>query len=197
MQNFNQQYELYLIFSPSLSAEEVNTKVSELEAMIKPESWEVESQGLKKMAYPIDNHTTGFYVLINFDLALEKARDINNINKKFSTDESIVRNLLVNQTDFIKQQSKEKERGEATEIVTFRDLNKGRVNNKKCLSKHLGLRAIDYKDIEYLNQFTSPYSKIFGRDRTGSSAKFQRKITQAIKRARHMALMSFTAKWMD
>jgi len=197
MSNFNQQYELYIILKPSLSTEEVDTKIAELQATIKPESWDVTLQGLSKMAYPINHHVTGHYVLVNFELSLPKAREINNIDKKFSTDDSYMRHILINQTDFIKQQSKEKAREDKTEIVTFRDLNKGKVNNKKCLSKFLGLRVIDYKDTEYLNQFTSPYAKIFGRDRSGSSAKFQRKITQAIKRARHMALIPFTAKWMD
>jgi small subunit ribosomal protein S18 len=103
-----------------------------------------------------------------------------------------LRYIIVNQTDLLKAKAIEK-RNINAEIKTFRELNKGN-SEKKCISKYLGLRDIDYKEVDYLYQFVSPYSKIFTRDKTGSSAKFQRKITRAIKRARHMALMSFTPK---
>ncbi|MEJ0053606.1 MAG: 30S ribosomal protein S18 [bacterium] len=56
------------------------------------------------------------------------------------------------------------------------------------LKKH-----IDYKDVEYLRQFTSPHAKMLPRKRTGLPAGKQRDITQAIKRARYMALMPYLA----
>ena len=77
------------------------------------------------------------------------------------------------------------------EFSHHRELNKGK-KDKKCIVKYLGVEAIDYKDYAFLNQFTSPYAKLFGKERTGVSAKYQRKIKNAIKRARHMALMPFT-----
>jgi len=50
---------------------------------------------------------------------------------------------------------------------------------------------IDYKDIKLLRRFVSKYMKIESGKRTGASAKFQRALTLAIKRARHMALLPF------
>ena len=50
---------------------------------------------------------------------------------------------------------------------------------------------IDYKDIKLLRRFISRYMKIEPRKRTGASAKFQRALALAIKRARHMALLPF------
>ncbi len=54
-------------------------------------------------------------------------------------------------------------------------------------------KFVDYKDIEYLKQFTSPHAKILGKKRTGISAARQREIALAIKRARFMGLMPYLA----
>ena len=54
------------------------------------------------------------------------------------------------------------------------------------------LSEIDYKNIELLKKFTSNYMKILPRKRMGTCSKHQRKLAQAVKRARHMALIPFT-----
>ncbi len=54
------------------------------------------------------------------------------------------------------------------------------------------LEAIDYKDVELLRQFISERGKILPRRFTRLSAKQQREITRAIKRARNMALLPFS-----
>ncbi|MEJ6399977.1 30S ribosomal protein S18 [Nicoliella lavandulae] len=53
---------------------------------------------------------------------------------------------------------------------------------------------IDYKDVSLLNRFTSERGKILPRRVTGTSAKNQRKLTAAIKRARIMGLMAFVSE---
>lgn len=53
---------------------------------------------------------------------------------------------------------------------------------------------IDYKDIALLRRFLSSYGKIVPRRRSGVSAKQQRAIARAIKRARIMALVPFENK---
>jgi len=50
---------------------------------------------------------------------------------------------------------------------------------------------VDYKDTELLSRFISERGKILPRRVTGTSAKNQRKVTTAIKRARVMALLPF------
>ena len=194
--SLTQHYELYMIFSPqteaSLADEIINTFLTKSEAI----NINISREGLKRLAYPINKNQSGTYYLISFEIALEKIRVINAIINPFNVNSNIIRFMLVNQTDFLKQKSKEKV-NENPEFTSHRDLNKAKGVNKKCISRYLGLRAIDYKDTEFLNQFTSPYSKIFDRERTGSTAKYQRKISQAIKRARHMALIAFTAKYLN
>ncbi len=52
---------------------------------------------------------------------------------------------------------------------------------------------IDYKDLKLLQHFTPERSKILPRRISGTCAKHQRVLQRAIKRARHLALLSFAA----
>ena len=52
---------------------------------------------------------------------------------------------------------------------------------------------IDYKDVAKLRKFTSDRAKILPRRVTGTCARHQRDLTTAIKRARQVALMAYTA----
>jgi len=63
---------------------------------------------------------------------------------------------------------------------------------KICYFTAIKAQYIDYKDVETLKRFVTDRGKILPRRVTGTSAKFQRLLTQAIKRARHMALLPFT-----
>mgnify|MGYP000928521505 CR=1 FL=1 len=54
-------------------------------------------------------------------------------------------------------------------------------------------KKIDYKDVELLKKFISANGKIIPRRVTGTSAKYQRKLAVAIKRARQMALLPYVA----
>jgi small subunit ribosomal protein S18 len=50
---------------------------------------------------------------------------------------------------------------------------------------------IDYKDIDRLRNFMAPSGKILPRRMTGNSARHQRMVAQAIRRARYMALLPY------
>lgn len=52
---------------------------------------------------------------------------------------------------------------------------------------------IDYKDVKILREYISERGKILPRRLTGLSAKHQRQLTKAIKRARMMALLPYVA----
>jgi small subunit ribosomal protein S18 len=56
------------------------------------------------------------------------------------------------------------------------------------------IKHIDYKDIDILKKFLNPSAKIMPRKKTGLIAKNQRKLTEAVKRARFMGLLPFIAK---
>ncbi|MEJ5197837.1 MAG: 30S ribosomal protein S18 [Anaerolineae bacterium] len=53
---------------------------------------------------------------------------------------------------------------------------------------------IDYKDINTLRRFISDQGQIESRRRTGTCARHQRRLTLAIKRARFLALLPYTAE---
>ena len=63
----------------------------------------------------------------------------------------------------------------------------------QCPFKAAGIEYIDYKDVETLKRFVNEQGKILPQRMTGVSAKFQRQLTTAIKRARHVALLPFVA----
>jgi len=56
------------------------------------------------------------------------------------------------------------------------------------------IKYIDYKDVEVLKKFLNPQGRINSRKRTGLSATHQRILSQAIKRARFMALIPYIIK---
>ncbi|MBR5244936.1 MAG: 30S ribosomal protein S18 [Clostridia bacterium] len=55
------------------------------------------------------------------------------------------------------------------------------------------VESIDYKDTAKLRKFVSDRGKILPRRMTGTCAAHQRELTEAIKRARHIALLPYTA----
>lgn len=75
-----------------------------------------------------------------------------------------------------------------------RPMNRGRKARKKvcgfCVDK---VENIDYKDIVRLRRYMSERGKILPRRVTGTCARHQRELTVAIKRARHLALLPYTA----
>ncbi len=80
------------------------------------------------------------------------------------------------------------------ENADIRYLNPVTVEVKKkkyCRFKKAGIKYIDYKDAEFLKKFLNEQGKILPRRLTGTSLKFQKKVAQAIKRARHLALLPY------
>ena len=64
------------------------------------------------------------------------------------------------------------------------------MSNKTCFVEP---DYVDYKDTETLKRFLNEQGKILPRRITNVSAKFQRQLTRAVKRARHLALIPFVA----
>lgn len=60
-----------------------------------------------------------------------------------------------------------------------------------CVDK---VDKIDYKDVNLLRRFVSDTGQIDSRRRTGTCARHQRRVTEAIKRARFLALLPYTAE---
>jgi small subunit ribosomal protein S18 len=68
-----------------------------------------------------------------------------------------------------------------------------RGEKKYCRFLKYGIKYIDYKDADFLLRFVNEQGKLLPRRITGTSLKYQRKVSQAVKRARHLALMPYIA----
>lgn len=62
---------------------------------------------------------------------------------------------------------------------------------KGCRFKKDGVTSIDYKDINTLKSYITESGKIVPSRITGTSAKYQRQLARAIKRARYLALLPY------
>lgn len=56
------------------------------------------------------------------------------------------------------------------------------------------IKRVDYKDVDLLKQFINPHGRVLSRKRTGLTARQQRAVEAAVKRARFMGLLPYVAK---
>ena len=91
----------------------------------------------------------------------------------------------------IQQQAKGKNEGEIRYLTPLNIDNN--IVKKYCRFKKYGIKYIDYKDPEFLLKFVNEQGKLLPRRLTGTSLKYQRKVSVAVKRARHLALMPYVA----
>ncbi len=64
---------------------------------------------------------------------------------------------------------------------------------KVCRFTQNKVKYIDYKDVKLLQKYTTEHGKIIPKRITGTCSKYQRQLSIAIKRARHMALLPYVA----
>ena len=91
----------------------------------------------------------------------------------------------------IQQQAKGKNEGEIRYLTPL-NIDNSTVK-KYCRFKKYVIKYIDYKDPDFLLKFVNEQGKLLPRRITGTSLKYQRKVSVAVKRARHLALMPYVA----
>lgn len=91
----------------------------------------------------------------------------------------------------IEQQSNGKKDGEIRYLTPL-NIETSKVK-KYCRFKKSGIKYVDYKDADWLLGFVNEQGKLLPRRLTGTSLKYQRKVSVAVKRARHLALMPYVA----
>ena len=79
----------------------------------------------------------------------------------------------------------------ANEIKYLTAMKAEKPKKKFCRFKKYGIRYIDYKDAEFLKKFLNDQGKLLPRRLTGNSLKYQRKVSEACKRARQMAILPY------
>jgi len=71
---------------------------------------------------------------------------------------------------------------------------KGQIRTRECKFSKAGIEYIDYKDTDTLQRFMNDQGKILPRRVTGTSAKYQRQLARAIKRARFLGMVPYVAE---
>lgn len=79
----------------------------------------------------------------------------------------------------------------AEEIRYLTPINIEIKKEKFCRFRKSRIKYIDYKDPNFLLKFVNDQGKILPRRITGTSLKYQRKVSTAVKRARHLAIMPY------
>ena len=91
------KYEAMYIVTPEMEDEAIKGVIEKFSGIITANGGEIEKTdewGRKKLAYPIDYKTEGYYVLVNFAAAPELLREL---ERNFRNDESILRYMVVRQ----------------------------------------------------------------------------------------------------
>ena len=64
---------------------------------------------------------------------------------------------------------------------------------KFCKFTSLGIEEVDFKDLKLIKEYITETGKIIPARMTGTSAKYQKRVSQAVKRARHLAILPYLA----
>lgn len=72
-------------------------------------------------------------------------------------------------------------------------VQKQSVGQKYCRFKKYGIKYVDYKNTDFMMRFLNEQGKLLPRRITGNSLKYQKKLAQAVKRARQLALLPYVA----
>ena len=84
--------------------------------------------------------------------------------------------------------------GRPSPVEQERPRGRGRGRRRVCPMGADKISFVDYKDFNFLRRFISDRGRIETRRKSGACAKHQRALAQAIKRARHLALLPYTAE---
>jgi len=96
------------------------------------------------------------------------------------------------ENDFQEQTEQDEPRPSA-DAQESRPRHRGRWRRRVCPMCENKISFVDYKDFNFLRRFISDRGRIESRRKSGACAKHQRALAQAIKRARHLALLPYTA----
>ena len=97
------KYEAMYIVTPEMEDEAIKGVIEKFSGIITANGGEIEKTdewGRKKLAYPIDYKTEGYYVLVNFAAAPELPREL---ERNFRNDENILRYMVVRQNGCLNQ----------------------------------------------------------------------------------------------
>ncbi|MCB0273130.1 MAG: 30S ribosomal protein S18 [Bdellovibrionales bacterium] len=166
------KYETIVIFKSDVTKEHISLVAKKLEKIMKDKPGQFlkkDDWGIKKFAYPVNGYGEGRYVFWYFE---NEPVVLKEIDKSLRFDESILR---------------------YSTLLTVDQLEGTELTNKKTMRTRGGKRVhVDYKEPLTVTKYLTERGKIVPRRVSGVDARTQRRISQAVKRARQFALLSFT-----
>lgn len=186
-------YELLFIVRPGLDEEATATLMERLQNAVRDNGGKIlriESVGRRKLAYPISKETEGHYTILQAEMDQTVIRQVERL---ITLSEDVIRHLLVRMDDEDaepeaeeRDRSSDDRRGEGGR----RRFNRSRNVCRMCAD---GVEQVDYKDINTLRHYVSDHGRILPRRRSKTCARHQRMVSVAVKRARQVALLPYSA----
>ncbi|MCY3903156.1 MAG: 30S ribosomal protein S18 [Caldilineaceae bacterium] len=137
--------------------------------------------------------------------AEEPSAEAESVPEAVAEVEAVAEEPAAEETPPAAESAPQAERGEAEPVAINRvegpaNFNRAKQGNQRRNPRHVGsdvrIDEINYKNVLVLSRFVDNYGRIHNRRKTRVTAKMQRKVTRAIKRARHLALMPYTGEHM-
>lgn len=210
-------YELVVIFHPALGEDAIQQKLERFHDLVSGGDAEisvVDHWGGRRLAYPIQKHTTGYYVVTQFTGA---PTDLPELERIMKLDEGVLRYLIVlnegqpstgmsvvaeapaashareEPGEEAKADGGEEDGKEEAEARTSPpEFSGGRGHRRRIEGPPITI--LNYKDVATLSRFVTEQGKLLPRRTTRVAAGFQRKLGRAVKRARYLALLPYVRR---
>ena len=212
-------YEVVYIFDATLDEDSVNKKLEKFHPLVVEKSGEVvavDHWGTRRMAYPVKKQNTGFYVVAQ---VRAEADGLPEFERMLRLDVELLRYLIVlnegepttghsllgaappSRADKDDNDDKDEdedrgsdeyagsEEGAAARGFSPPEFSGGHGRRRRMEGPVIEL--LNYKDVSTLSQFMTEQSKILPKRTTKVTARFQRQLGRAIKRARFLALIPY------
>ena len=199
-------YQTTFVLNPVLTEEAITETIKGFKDLLTKQNAHINHQSqtlLQDLAYPINKMHAGLYTHIQFQAPGEVIPKLETLYKRneqvlrFLTTKLDKHALAYKQKQRNNQPKTQKNTHDTTlhtkpEPTTQLDPFQHHHNKKKyCRFKKLGIKYIDYTNVNFLKHFLNDQAKILPRRYTGNSAKYQRKVAYAVKRARILAFLPF------
>lgn len=202
-------YEIVYIFDAALDEAGVNLHLEQHHALLTQvegaEIVAVDHWGARQLAYPIDKKKTGYYVVAQVRTDPEALPEF---ERRLRLNEQIMRYLVVlNEGEptqgvslqkpvtaaALPEDADEDEAEDEPETASHRsappEFSGGRGRRRRIEGP--AIQLLNYKDVTTLSRFMTEQGKILPKRTTKVTARFQRQLGRAIKRARYLALVPY------
>lgn len=180
------RYEIVYIFDSSLEEKEIDSKLDQFHSLLKTTAVKTpvlatNHWGKRTLGYPIRKSETGHYVVVDLETSPETLVEF---ERALKLDAQVLRYLIV-----LYEEPPEEPVREDKPAVESERRDDHRDSGREYRDRDRP-RVFDYKDERSLSRFTTDTGKIIPRRVSGNTARQQRQLSTAIKRARFLAMIT-------